>query len=250
MRGIKLDLSPLFEKIEEKVLDQVKSVYVPMIIPALTAELGEEVDKFIYQVQEKIVKPRTPSRTGKLRASILLVVDHRNTKSLVIRCYAGYPSNRGVPYAAAIEFGRTGGKEIEPRKAKAIAFVGNKRVPRKKWGHYATVRYAPRATENVVRLSITQGPISKVEMFQAGLDFIYQNIATVLKHKMNTIDYTKFRFKPGGRGFSLRGTSPQVMRSTHTPTGGTSVGSMRMSEDIDIKFDTNNLDTIKESDFN
>lgn len=246
MKNIKLDLSPLYDKIKVELESQVKNVIVPNMVPALTAELGQEVDSFVKQVQEKIVKPRTPYRTGKLRSSIILVVDHRNQKNLVIRCYAGYPTRKGVAYAAAIEFG-TASHTIEASKKKVLHFVGKKLLPRKKFQHRTTYRYSKKATQDVFRQSVYVSGIHKVEMFQAGLDFIYQNLPKVLAHKMNTIDFTKFRFKAGGRQFTsyAKANRPQIVKSSHTP-GTSGGGSFKATEDINLSSD---LKTLKEFGF-
>jgi hypothetical protein len=250
MNNIKLDLSPLFKRIQAELEDQVQSVIVPGVVPELSKALSEEVDKFVYQVQEKIVKARTPVRTGKLRESIVLVVDHRSTKSLVIRGYAGPPSKKGIPYAASIEFGaRPHHIPKSPTPGVWISFVGKKAVPAKKWQHKSVQHYAKKATSNVIRNQVYVAGFNKFEMFQSGLDFIYQNIATVLANKLQTVDFTKFRFTPGGRGKSLHGPSPIVMRSSHKPTSNTSIGSLHATMDVDIEPNMQDLQDLKDEGF-
>ena len=72
-------------------------------VEKLTEKIQQDAIKFVRFVQDTVVKPHVPVKTGRLRNSIDIVVDRRYKSQIVIRCYAG--RKHPVPYAWFVEEG-------------------------------------------------------------------------------------------------------------------------------------------------
>jgi len=90
-------------------------------IDKISKKMQEDAIKFVYFVQEGVVKPHTPVRTGRLRSSIEMRLDRRSNSRIIIRCYAG--AKRPVKYAWFVEHG-TKRHTIYPNSKTVLVFEG------------------------------------------------------------------------------------------------------------------------------
>ena len=108
-------------RVEFKFRDDEFARILKLNCDKMTAKLQEDTIKFVRFIQEAVIKPHTPIRTGRLRRSIDMHVDKRYKNQMVVRCYAG--RKHPVPYAWFVEEG-TEEHYINPRKKYVLKFDG------------------------------------------------------------------------------------------------------------------------------
>ena len=111
-------------RVEFKLYNKEMARCADANITKITEKIQEEAIKFVYFVQESVVKPHTPTRTGRLRASIDSRLDRRSKSRIIIRCYAG--AKRPVKYAWFVEHG-TKKHYIYPNQKSVLKFEGTNR---------------------------------------------------------------------------------------------------------------------------
>jgi len=85
----------------------------------ISDKLRKDLMRFCKFVQEKVIKPHTPVKTGRLRRSIQVKLDKRTRYKVVIRIYAG--AKHPVPYAWIVEEGSPE-HAIEPVRGMYLKF--------------------------------------------------------------------------------------------------------------------------------
>lgn len=108
-------------RVEFKLYNKEMARCADANIDKISKKMQEDAIKFVYFVQEAVVKPHTPVRTGRLRSSIDLRLDRRSNTRIIIRCYAG--ARRPVKYAWFVEHG-TKKHTIYPTKMSVLKFEG------------------------------------------------------------------------------------------------------------------------------
>lgn len=177
-----------------KELDKIKADFNnpnSQVRKAISADIQAALEHMATEVQEKIVKPSTPARSGTLRNSIRLVVQKKNATLYLIRGFTNPDGRKKLKYAAFIETGTTG-HEITPKKKKVLKFMGAKVLKRKPGQWRRTVHYAPRAKGFAFRPYVRVKGIKGAYMFKRGFDFIKRNIANYLQNKLSTQDYSRY----------------------------------------------------------
>jgi len=108
-------------KVELKFRDDQFARIYKTNLDRLNEKIQADTIKFIRFVQEAVVKPHTPVRTGRLRRSIDIHIDQRYKSQIIIRCYAG--KKHPVPYAWYVEEG-VDEHYIYPNKRYVLKFEG------------------------------------------------------------------------------------------------------------------------------
>lgn len=177
-----------------KEVDKIKAEFknpASAVRKAIAEDIQATLESLAHDVQEKIVKPSTPSRSGTLRNSIRLVVKKKNATVYLIRGFTNADGRKKLKYAAFIE-GGTSAHEITPKCRKVLKFMG-KRVLKRKPGQWRrTVHYAPRAKAFAYKPYVRVRGIHGAYMFKRGFDFIKRNIVNYLHRKLSNKDYSRY----------------------------------------------------------
>ena len=191
---IKTDFSAIYSQLDKHISGTVSKYVGPNIIGKIDKRIEEIVDRFVLNVQETIIKPKVPQKSGKLRNSIKVVHVHSTPKNIIIRMYAGYPAANTVPYAPYIE---SGTKEHTIKAGKVIHFVGYRKLqspPKYARGRrkYSTktlkeVFIAGRGGKGgVVRVK----GIKPVHYMKFGAQYILRNLPTAIELGLGTLNVT------------------------------------------------------------
>lgn len=185
-QGIAIKIGKELEKVREEFKNPTSAVR-----KAIAADIHNALIGLASDVQEKIVKPSTPIRSGLLRNSIRLVVQRKNATSYIIRGFTSSDGRKKLKYAAFIESGTTG-HEITPKRRKVLKFMGKRVLNRKPGQWRRTVHYAPRAKAFAFRPYVRVKGIHGAYMFKRGFDFIKRNLSNYLQRKLSNKDYSRY----------------------------------------------------------
>ena len=179
--SIKVDTSALYSKLETHSRNIVDEFVKPNVVAKVNKEILDVAEKFGQSVQETVIKPKVPIKSGRLRNSIRVIVVRSVQKNIIFRLYAGYPSAKTVPYAAYLELGT---KAHTIKSKKVIRFVGYAkfRRPIKGRGKFNTKKI----TDVYVRGKGTSASvvkvrgIKKVQFLKAGATYILRNFPQIV----------------------------------------------------------------------
>lgn len=183
--SIKIDTSAIYSKLETHSRDIIDKFVKPNVIAKVNKEILEAAEKFGQTVQETIIKPKVPKKSGRLRNSIRVIVVKSAQKNIIFRLYAGYPSSKTVPYAAYLELGT---KTHMIKSNKVIRFVGYAkfRRPIKGRGKFNTkkitdVYVSGKGTSAAV---VKVRGIKKIQFLKAGATYILRNFPQIVAQNL------------------------------------------------------------------
>ena len=183
--SIKVDTSSIYSKLEVRSRNIIDEFVKPNVVAKVNKEIIEAAEKFGQTVQETIIKPKVPKKSGKLRNSIRVIVVKSVQKNIIFRIYAGYPAAKTVPYAAYLELGT---KAHTIKSKKTIHFVGYQkfRRPIKGRGKFNTkkitdVYVAGKGTSAAV---IKVRGIKKIQFLKAGANYILRNFPEIVAQNL------------------------------------------------------------------
>jgi len=192
--SIKIYSGAIFSQLVRHAQGIVSKYVGPNIIAKVDKRVSEIIDKFVLDVQEKIIKPKVPQKSGKLRNSIRVVHVHGTPKNIIIRMYAGYPSANTVPYAPYLEEGT---KPHTIKSKGTIHFVGYQKLRSPPKYARGKRKYSSKAISDVfIAGRGNKGGVVKVKgikpvhYMRFGAQYILRNLPSVIKLGLSTLKYT------------------------------------------------------------
>lgn len=191
---IKIDFSSIYSQLDKHVSGVISKYVGPNIIGKIDKRVEAIVEKFVLNVQEQVIKPKVPQKSGKLRNSIKVVYVHGTPKNIIIRIYAGYPSTNTVPYAPYIERGTTA---HTIKASKVIHFVGYRKLKSPPKYARGSRKYSTRALKEV----FIAGPggkggivkvkgIKPVHYMKFGAQYIIRNLPSAIELGLGKLNIT------------------------------------------------------------
>jgi hypothetical protein len=192
--SIKINTGAIFSQLDKHTQGLVAKYIGPNLVAKVNKQVEEIVDKFVLDVQEKIIKPKVPKKSGRLRQSIKVVYVHGTPRNIVIRMYAGYPSANTVPYAPYLEEGT---KAHTIKASGVMHFVGFKKLRSPPKYARGRRKYSSKAVSDVFIAGkggkggvIRVKGIKPVHYMRMGAQYILRNLPNAIKLGLDALNFT------------------------------------------------------------